>query len=666
MKKLIILTFIVMMILVSCSSGGKKPGITSAENRGTSVSVSSDAVSTDNNILADSVMTKVADGLWKIPLPESLETDGATRCIFDMYTRGNYLLALYGDLPTASERTGKAIMLLFDTNTGKLLAESVQSRDAWFSLLDNGYVSVVEFSTLKTVIYDSTFTVTAEYPALGSNLMTSLAFVSQNRQYFVWYSKTSKLMMKDLTTSTITDLGATVSDPAYSAEYNGIAYLLTYTDNVNISYALDFEKGTLTQLDEYTGAYALGDSLPAFLNSNVKSVVMLPEEPGKLYMFDDSKNNTDFMFDYRDGKFVSQATVNGNAAGVSLYSLRNSRKTTVSIPNDSGEAFIDFMRISDQNQVFIAVTDSSVHPQFYMWCPDDAAESESIGITVTDRIGLLSRCESMKKDIKSKYGINVFYGKDGSSFNAHDYTSKIVTDEISIYKAMKTVESVFSAYPAGMFSEMLDKDLEAFNFYLCGQLTGTVQGALNTALGITFTDYQAKAKCIVCDLNDYALSQTIVHELMHVMEDALINAQVKTGIPYDSLWLIFLPKNMNYYYYYVDSNGYEPSDSSYTVMGESNEDNIYFIDAYSKTFPGEDKARIMEYLFKTENGQLSSAIRGKHLIEKCRALCVILRKVFPAVASADNVFWESGLGTIDESVFDSYVERFNEYSTQNY
>ena len=96
-------------------------------------------------------------------------------------------------------------------------------------------------------------------------------------------------------------------------------------------------------------------------------------------------------------------------------------------------------------------------------------------------------------------------------------------------------------------------------------------------------------------------------------------------------------------------------------MGEANEDNIYFIDAYSKTFPTEDRARIFEYLFKTENGTLSPSIRGSHLIEKCRALCIILRKVFPSVAAEDSVFWESGLGSIDEGELDVFIARFREY-----
>ena len=139
------------------------------------------------------------------------------------------------------------------------------------------------------------------------------------------------------------------------------------------------------------------------------------------------------------------------------------------------------------------------------------------------------------------------------------------------------------------------------------------------------------------------------------------NAENKTGVPYFSLWPGLLPKNVNYYYYYVDQNGFEPSDTSYTVMGEANEDNIYFIDAYSKTFPTEDRARIFEYLFKTENGTLSPSIRGSHLIEKCRALCIILRKVFPSVAAEDSVFWESGLGSIDESELDVFIARFREY-----
>lgn len=667
MKKLLVLIFISLMLFASCSSGGKKPGGSSQVSGSTVTSQPTDSSSgvtsgTQTDVPDTSSLKKVGDNLWEIPLPDYLSSKGHVYTATGMYTRGDYLLAVYCDTPNTVDPSDDAVLLLFDIRTGKLIAETRRNRMARFSLLDNGYVSVIDDSTLKTTILDSSFKVTAEYAALGNDIMTSLAFVSCDMKYFVWFSEEARVTMKNLETGTVTDLGMVASDPAYCAEYNGTAYLISYSDNGQVNYALDMNAGTLAPLDEYNGTAPVGYSLPAFVHSEISSVVMLPEKPGKLYLFEELDSAQTYLFDYRDGLFVSQAAGDGGEAGVNLYSVLHSRKLTVSVPSDPDNSYIGYMRLADYGEVFIDVTVGYEYPRLFMWIPGEMSEGESIGITVTDRAGLLSRADGMKNNIENNYGIKVFYGEEGSGFNAYDYSGAVVTDEIRIYNAMNILHNTLAKYPRGIFGEMLDEGLNGFNFYLCGKLSGTVPGSISSALAITFTDWETSTKRIACDVGGYyMLDQTIAHELMHVMDDAIQNAENTTGIPYYSLWLGLLPEGVDYYYYYVDANGNEPSDISYTVMGEMSEDNIYFIDAYSKTYPTEDRARIMEYLFKTDNGTLSPSIRGDHLIEKCRALCLILRKVFPSVAAEDGLFWESGLGPLDENEMYIFIEKYNKY-----
>lgn len=671
MKKFLVLACCVLMLLTSCSIRIDRAYDSSRESTvkpdGSSASTAESGtpgVTTENppEIPDTSGLTQVGERLWEIALPDYLSDAAQPYTLYNLSARGNYLLATFMDNPNTSEPSNLAILLLFDIRTGKLTAETRHSSDARFSLLDDGYVSVIENSTLRAQILDPSLKPAAEYPAAGSDIMTSLSFISRDRRYFVWYSEASRVMIKDLKTGAVSDVGATVSDPAYCSEHNGTAYLVTFGGDSQINYALDMRAGTLTQLDEYNGSSPVGSANPAFVHSELSSLIMLPEEPGRMYIFEDENPNLLYLSDYLDGRFVSQAVTDGKVMAVSLYSVRNSRKVTVSIPQDSGDSSLGYVRIADYGAVFFDVTVDFTYPKLYMWLPDEAVQGENISVTVTDGAGLLSRTESMKNSIENDYGIRVFYGSDGSSFNAFDYTAEPVTDGIRMFNGMRILHSTLGRFPKGIFGEMLDGSLVGFNFYLCGKLTGTASGSLDSALAITFTDYDSMTKRIACDIGGYyMLDQTIAHELMHVMDDALQNAENKTGVPYFSLWPGLLPKNVNYYYYYVDQNGFEPSDTSYTVTGEANEDNIYFIDAYSKTFPTEDRARIFEYLFKTENGTLSPSIRGSHLIEKCRALCIILRKVFPSVAAEDSVFWESGLGSIDEGELDVFIARFREY-----
>lgn len=669
MKKLLILLFISLMLFISCSRGGGKPGESTAEtsgngqSSGTSEAISDSSAVTSGTNTDDpdfSAMKQVGDNLWEIPLPEYLSSNGHAYTGSGLYTNGNYLLCVYCDTSGLSD---DAIIMLFDIRTGKQLAETRHTRQSRISLLNDGYVSIIDDSTLKTVILDPSFEVVSEYPAVGKDILTSLAFVSGDRKYFIWYSEDSRVTMKELATGEITDLGTVASDPAYCAEYNGTAYLITYFgDNGQVNYALDINTKTLTPLTEYNRSTPFGSSLPAFVHSEASSVIMLPDKPDKLYLFDELRADQSYMFDYRDGFFVSQIASEGIGTGVTLYSIQHSSKQTVELPSQNGEQYIGYIKLADNGAVVIDAVVDFKYSRLYMWLPDKASDGERVGITVTDRAGLLSRADSMRDRIKSLYGITVLYGKDGSNFNASDYVGETVTDEIRIYNAMTILNDTLAKYPRGIFGEMLDKGLNGFNFYLCGTLSGTQSWTISSALAITFTDYQSGTKRIVCDVGGYyMLDQTIAHELMHVMDDAIWNAEVNTGIPYYSMWLGLLPKGVDYYYYYVDENGVEPTDTSYTVMGEANDENIYFIDTYSKTYPTEDRARIMEYLFKTDNGQLSPSIRGEHLTEKCRALCLILRNVFPSVAAENGVFWESGLGTLNEDEINVFIERYREY-----
>lgn len=671
MKRITSVILTVLMLLTACSSRGNgdisstvTDGIDTANVVG-STDTPSDTVSESTSppeIPDTSELKSIGDNLWEIPLPSKFYESENQYAVFDILTRGDYLLAIYYDTSGDEKFSDKFLLLLFDIKTCKVVAEARVDRMTRISLLDDGYVSVIDDATLKTVIYDPKLNIEAEYPAIGSDMATSLAFVSLDRSRLVWSSDSARIMMKNLTTDKVTDLGYVVSDPIFCSEHEGIVYLFCFENDKAINYALDLGALTIKRLTEYDGMSPVGTMLPAFLHSEFSDAIMFPEDSGKIYLLKDMGESIGYPFDYRDGLFLSRSDSDGSSTVIALYSVKDSKKLSVNIPTGTDRYYTGTMRLADHGEIFIDATDDNRYPKLLLWMPESISQGESIGVTVTNRTGLLSHIDSLRKHIENQYGIKVHYGEDGSRFNAFDYVGEIVTDEIRIYNAITILNSTLSKYPNGIFSEMLDRELDSFEFYLCGKLSGIVAGTLDTALAITFTDYETRTKKIACDIGGYyMLDQTIAHELMHVMDDAILNAEIEAEIPYYSLWLGLLPEGVDYYYYYVDSSGFEPTDTSFTVIGEINEDDIYFIDTYSKTFPTEDRARIMEYLFKTENGVLSPSIRGEHLIEKCRVLCIILRKVFPSVASANGVFWENGLGEIDEGALDDLIARYNDY-----
>ena len=65
---------------------------------------------------------------------------------------------------------------------------------------------------------------------------------------------------------------------------------------------------------------------------------------------------------------------------------------------------------------------------------------------------------------------------------------------------------------------------------------------------------------------------------------------------------------------------------------------IYFIDAYSKSYPTEDRARVFEKLM--ESGGDPYFADCPILMKKAEFLCTVIRKYFPSVAVVEHAAWE--------------------------
>ncbi|MBR5278952.1 MAG: hypothetical protein IKU23_06770, partial [Clostridia bacterium] len=64
----------------------------------------------------------------------------------------------------------------------------------------------------------------------------------------------------------------------------------------------------------------------------------------------------------------------------------------------------------------------------------------------------------------------------------------------------------------------------------------------------------------------------------------------------------------------------------------------------------EDRARIMEHLFNPKPDGISSMLNAENLINKAKLYCYILRQCYPSCNTKEPLYWETYLGTIDETV----------------
>ena len=124
------------------------------------------------------------------------------------------------------------------------------------------------------------------------------------------------------------------------------------------------------------------------------------------------------------------------------------------------------------------------------------------------------------------------------------------------------------------------------------------------------------------------------HEFFHIM-DGKILSDCRTYYHWGNL----NPEGVDYF---EDYTGYLTQDMSEYLEDE----NRVFIDAYSASFPREDRARIMEYACMPGNARY---FRSATMQRKLEVLCRGIREAFELDAEPGTLLWEQYLQMLENS-----------------
>lgn len=224
-------------------------------------------------------------------------------------------------------------------------------------------------------------------------------------------------------------------------------------------------------------------------------------------------------------------------------------------------------------------------------------------------------------NLSKEYGINIFVGEDGAKTVSY-YTSPAVTDYDTINEALDTLKELFDKYPKGIMSNMHYNTITGLDIYLCGNIertSTTVAGNVDAYAAVVDDRH-----VIVADINCSNLSATIAHEISHVMDKKILCMAEALDRDFEEEWNALNPKDFSYINAYVDSNGnhifydalkYTPNDpDSYGDVAK-----IYFIDGYAQTYPTEDRARLFEYIIRTQD-YIPYYMHSPHIIKKYKLM----------------------------------------------
>ena len=277
------------------------------------------------------------------------------------------------------------------------------------------------------------------------------------------------------------------------------------------------------------------------------------------------------------------------------------------------------------------------------------ALNDPINLTLTEAKTVDAYLAERVRTIEDAYGITLHIGSEGNDFEIWGYVGQAELDPVEIDRALTLTDSILSRYPAGMLRETYEGLYTALHLYLCADLYGYASDGLAKAGGATTSNGES----IIMAIDIYnGLETTLPHELSHAFDFRITSVSASSGQDWLQLWENMHSFGRAYAYSYEDYYYL----TAYTFYNESSQSRIWFVDSYSRTFPTEDRARIIENLFNPVDDGLPEVLQAPHLLEKARFYSYILRRCFPScAASSEPLYWETYLGTIDENAVSSFL-----------
>ena len=224
--------------------------------------------------------------------------------------------------------------------------------------------------------------------------------------------------------------------------------------------------------------------------------------------------------------------------------------------------------------------------------------------------------DNLRKNIKSKYGVNIGY-KDESDVNYINSYSNFTKqyDDEKINTALNNVNVALAKYPSNFFFE-INKKWKSLTIYLVDQLTGNVAG---------LTDNRNPNNVVILINTDSLLFEsTLHHEIMHYIDCYL--ASIIGASTLENSMKDYNPPGFTY--------GNQTTEFVYYYSNPA-----YFLSSYSKSDYKEDRAVLFsDMMFRTLKKDYYSA--GNPINEKAKLISRQLEKYFDCVSSSTKENWE--------------------------
>lgn len=288
-----------------------------------------------------------------------------------------------------------------------------------------------------------------------------------------------------------------------------------------------------------------------------------------VYCFDTGLRQYELNIPLSDTEFIFNYAVYLKNKGIVLFGIWNG--------SDAGEIYV-WDLLAEQS------VSEDEHYYVHKWQGENPADEEE-----------LEQLRAQAQEIGERYGVEIYIGDDVKECPTDIYEYMITDNVVRIEQSLSILDRALARYPDGMLAQLDDDYGSILRIYLAGEILPIDDTAIDTAVGVQNT--MPDDTHLVLNINSvYDYESTIYHEIFHAIEKYL--DMTDTAWIDAEVWDSYNPSDFSYDYDYIVNQ--DSFDFTYVVGGVEQEEQACFIDIYSKSFPDEDRARIMEYAMMEE------------------------------------------------------------------
>lgn len=327
-----------------------------------------------------------------------------------------------------------------------------------------------------------------------------------------------------------------------------------------------------------------------------------------------------------DGWYLPENGYWLTASDLACYDLASGRM----ISSLTMEAGVLDVAEESQGRIWLLTEEGTV----FCWDPaalpsgdDTIYSSPRYTLYATDPQGY-ETLQALAEELKQRYQVTVLFGLNAIAVQDEDYT---LTGEYLVpilQEELEKLEQWLSVFPEGMLKAAVE-DTTGGTLYIClvRQIVGTPESGITDTVGATQFWYGDDSYVALAVGQENG--RELYHQLYHAMETRMLS---KSNACYE--WDGLNPKDFAYDYSYVLNQSRE--DDRWV------EENRYFIDRYSMSFPREDRAQIFAYAMVEGN---ESYFESAAMQKKLLAICKGFREAYDLKKSPETFLWEQYLET---------------------